>query len=159
MTCDLKTYLAERRALVENRLFDCLPTPSTRPARLAEAIGHAVRSGGKRLRPILALAAAEAAALAAARATRGQLDVIRSRKMTGWCYSVELFVDGRLSGNVGNGQSVQISMPAGRRTIEARGGGLSGKLQVDVQTGQTSRVKVYFSDLGFLGGGLVVKPA
>ncbi len=61
MTCDLKTYLAERRALVENRLFDCLPTPSTRPARLAEAIGHAVRSGGKRLRPILALAAAEAA--------------------------------------------------------------------------------------------------
>jgi hypothetical protein len=105
------------------------------------------------------LAASEAAALAAARATCGQLDVVRSRKMTGWCYSVELFVDGRLSGKVGNGQSVQINIPAGRRTIEARGGGLRGKLKVDVQTGQTSRVKVYFSDLGFLGGGLVVKPA
>lgn len=61
MTCDLNAYLAERRALVERHLFACLPAPSERPAQLAEALGHAVRSGGKRLRPILALAAAEAA--------------------------------------------------------------------------------------------------
>lgn len=61
MLFDLETYLEKRRALVEHHLFACLPVPAERPARLAEALGHAVRSGGKRLRPILALAAAEAA--------------------------------------------------------------------------------------------------
>lgn len=57
----LKTYLAERKALVETSLFACLPTEGTRPAELASAMRHAVLSGGKRLRPILCLAAAEAA--------------------------------------------------------------------------------------------------
>ena len=61
MTFDLKTYLAERRGLVEEHLFACLPAAGTRPAILAEAMRHAVLSGGKRLRPILCLAAAEAA--------------------------------------------------------------------------------------------------
>ena len=61
MTCDLKTYLAARRATVETRLFACLPTSETRPKILSEAMRPAVLSGGKRLRPILCLAAAEAA--------------------------------------------------------------------------------------------------
>jgi len=61
MTCDLKTYLAMRRATVETQLFACLPSPDSRPQILSEAIRHAVLSGGKRLRPILCLAAAEAA--------------------------------------------------------------------------------------------------
>ena len=65
MTCDLKTYLAARRATVETRLFTCLPASDARPQILSEAMRHAVLSGGKRLRPILCLAAAEAAGGAA----------------------------------------------------------------------------------------------
>lgn len=61
MTFDLKTYLAARRTIVENQLFACLPVAGSRPPALAEAMRHAVQSGGKRLRPILCLAAAEAA--------------------------------------------------------------------------------------------------
>jgi len=61
MAFDLKTYLAERKTLVETSLFACLPAEGTRPAELAAAMRHAVLSGGKRLRPILCLAAAEAA--------------------------------------------------------------------------------------------------
>jgi geranylgeranyl pyrophosphate synthase len=61
MASDLKSYLTERKAYVEKELFACLPVAGTRPAELAEAMRHAVLSGGKRLRPILCLAAAEAA--------------------------------------------------------------------------------------------------
>jgi len=61
MTFDLKNYLAERKTLVETELFACLPAEGTRPAELASAMRHAVLSGGKRLRPILCLGAAEAA--------------------------------------------------------------------------------------------------
>jgi len=68
MTFDLQTYLAERKRLAEGALFACLPSAETRPAILAEAMRHAVLAGGKRLRPILCLAAAEAAGGTAAEA-------------------------------------------------------------------------------------------
>ena len=61
MAFDLKIYLVERKACVEAELFACLPVAGTRPSGLSEAMRHAVVSGGKRLRPILCLAAAEAA--------------------------------------------------------------------------------------------------
>ncbi|MEI7948002.1 MAG: polyprenyl synthetase family protein [bacterium] len=61
MAFDLKNYLAERKTRVEAELYACLPVAGTRPAELSEAMRHAVISGGKRLRPILCLAAAEAA--------------------------------------------------------------------------------------------------
>lgn len=57
----IETYLAERKALVEERLSAYLPPLGTRPANLTEAMRHAVLPGGKRLRAILCLAAAEAA--------------------------------------------------------------------------------------------------
>ena len=60
MAFDINLYLAERKARVEAELFACLPVAGTRPAELSEAMRHAVLSGGKRLRPILCLAAAEA---------------------------------------------------------------------------------------------------
>jgi geranylgeranyl diphosphate synthase type II len=65
MSCDLNAYLAARKALVEEHLFACLPAAGARPAPLPEALRHAVHSGGKRLRPILCLASAEAAGGAA----------------------------------------------------------------------------------------------
>ncbi len=56
----LETYLETRRQELEQALVAALPVPENRPVILAEAMRHAVLTGGKRLRPILCLAAAEA---------------------------------------------------------------------------------------------------
>lgn len=52
-------YLADRRALVDRVLDKHLPAADTPPATIHEAMRYAVLGGGKRLRPILAIAAAE----------------------------------------------------------------------------------------------------
>lgn len=65
---DLDSYLGERQAEVETRLSAVLPDPAARPVTLGAAMRHAVLTGGKRLRPILCLAAAEAAGGACASA-------------------------------------------------------------------------------------------
>lgn len=57
---DLKNYLAERTARVDDALDRVLPKPTVRPALIHRAMRHSVFAGGKRLRPILSLAAAEA---------------------------------------------------------------------------------------------------
>ena len=57
---NLEDYLAERRALVEAALELALQPSEGTPPRLLEAMRYAVFSGGKRVRPILALAACEA---------------------------------------------------------------------------------------------------
>ncbi len=53
-------YLDSRRALVEEALKAAVPPLSTYPPVLHEAIHYSLFPGGKRIRPILALAAAEA---------------------------------------------------------------------------------------------------
>jgi geranylgeranyl diphosphate synthase, type II len=60
MTESVNDYLADRRALVDRTLDRELRAPSTPPAVIHEAMRYAVLGGGKRVRPILALAAAEA---------------------------------------------------------------------------------------------------
>ena len=57
---DAQAWLAERIPAVEETLERWLPEPSTPPTRLHAAMRHLVFPGGKRLRPALALAAAEA---------------------------------------------------------------------------------------------------
>lgn len=57
---DLKTYLNERCAFVDAVLDRLIPTAETAPATIHKAMRHSVFAGGKRLRPILCLAAAEA---------------------------------------------------------------------------------------------------
>ncbi|MEE9153733.1 MAG: farnesyl diphosphate synthase [candidate division NC10 bacterium] len=57
---DLKTYLEERRALVEAGLKRFIPQAATLPPELHEAMHYSLFAGGKRLRPILTIAAAEA---------------------------------------------------------------------------------------------------
>lgn len=58
---NLQAYMAERRKWVETALLeDILPPPGERPASLSAAMRHAVSAGGKRIRPVLCLAAAEA---------------------------------------------------------------------------------------------------
>jgi len=56
----LAQYLAEKRALVDAALDAHLPPADTRPAVIHEAMRYAVLGGGKRIRPIIAIAAAEA---------------------------------------------------------------------------------------------------
>ena len=60
MTLALDSYLASRRAQVDRTLDENLPPPATPPAIIHEAMRYAVLGGGKRIRPILAIAAAEA---------------------------------------------------------------------------------------------------
>ncbi len=56
---DLTNYLNHHQAQIEITLDEALPPKTTPPQRLHEAMRYSVGSGGKRLRPILALAAAE----------------------------------------------------------------------------------------------------
>jgi len=56
----LDRYLKERAAFVERALSQVVPEPSGADGRLLEAMRYSLLGGGKRLRPILALAACEA---------------------------------------------------------------------------------------------------
>jgi len=58
---DALAYIAERSPLVDEALDGLLPPAGAEPARLHAAMRHLVFPGGKRLRPALAFAAAEAA--------------------------------------------------------------------------------------------------
>jgi geranylgeranyl diphosphate synthase, type II len=56
---DLKAHLAARKAQVDQALQQCLPTPAGLEKNLLEASRYSLFAGGKRLRPILCLQAAE----------------------------------------------------------------------------------------------------
>src|ERR1700678_3374474 len=56
----LSEYLREARRRVDGALATYLPGTGPCPDRLAQAMGYSLMGGGKRLRPILALMAAEA---------------------------------------------------------------------------------------------------
>jgi geranylgeranyl diphosphate synthase type II len=57
---DLKAYLAARQKEVDRALDGFLPKESAKPATIHKAMRYSLFAGGKRLRPILCLAAAEA---------------------------------------------------------------------------------------------------
>jgi len=57
---DLKSYLEERRVLVDEALDRVLPPETAPPPSLHRAMRYSVQAGGKRLRPILVIAGAEA---------------------------------------------------------------------------------------------------
>jgi len=59
-TVELETYLEERRAEIEAALARVLPPPPDCPQVLHDAMTYSLLAGGKRLRPILCLAGAEA---------------------------------------------------------------------------------------------------
>jgi geranylgeranyl diphosphate synthase type II len=65
MSFDLKAYLETRRALVDRALDRVLPSEDTVPVNLHRAMRYSVLAPGKRLRPILVIAGAEAAGGAA----------------------------------------------------------------------------------------------
>jgi geranylgeranyl diphosphate synthase type II len=57
---DVSEYLAARRALIDRTLDAHLPPANTPPPIIHEGMRYAVLGGGKRIRPIVAIAAAEA---------------------------------------------------------------------------------------------------
>ncbi|MEI6560955.1 MAG: polyprenyl synthetase family protein [Verrucomicrobiota bacterium] len=56
----LKDYLTDRSALVDQALDGFLPKATVKPATMHKAMRYSLFAGGKRLRPVLCLAAAEA---------------------------------------------------------------------------------------------------
>lgn len=60
MSFDLTTYLLERRLLVDDALDAYLPPVRQEPSSIHESMRYSLFCGGKRLRPILTLAAADA---------------------------------------------------------------------------------------------------
>jgi geranylgeranyl diphosphate synthase type II len=61
----IEAFLAEHGRLVEDALDRVLPSADAPPARVHAAMRHSVFAGGKRLRPILVIAAAGVAGMAA----------------------------------------------------------------------------------------------
>ena len=59
---DLKAYLKKKKELVDSFLDGALPAGDVVPASLHSSIRYSVEAGGKRVRPVLAIAAAEAVA-------------------------------------------------------------------------------------------------
>jgi len=57
---NLKAYLRSRQKLIDRVLDRYLPKENTRPATIHKAMRYSLFAGGKRLRPILTLAASEA---------------------------------------------------------------------------------------------------
>lgn len=57
---DLKSWLVAQQKLVDTELNRQLPRENVRPATIHKAMRYSIFAGGKRLRPILCLAAAEA---------------------------------------------------------------------------------------------------
>lgn len=65
---ELEPYLEARRAEIETALLAYLPTAPDTPTIVADAMRYSVVAGGKRLRPVLTLTAADAVGGASARA-------------------------------------------------------------------------------------------
>ncbi|MHB8844843.1 MAG: polyprenyl synthetase family protein [Nitrospirota bacterium] len=57
---DIKAYLGKKREVVDKALEALVPPAETYPPKLFEAMRYSLFAGGKRVRPILAIAAAEA---------------------------------------------------------------------------------------------------
>jgi geranylgeranyl diphosphate synthase type II len=60
MAFDTESYLREQKALVDKTLDELLPPEDTMPQVIHRAMRYSVFAGGKRIRPILAMAAAKA---------------------------------------------------------------------------------------------------
>jgi len=60
VSLDLAAYMRQRSAAVDAALERFLPAESTRPETLHKAMRYSVFAGGKRLRPVLVIAGAEA---------------------------------------------------------------------------------------------------
>ena len=86
-----------------------------------------------------------------------QLTVHRKHSTTGFLYSVSLVVDGRPVGELKSGVSFTVELYPGVHTIQVAGGGLSKQVSVTVAGDKQLKYETYFSSLGILGGGLILR--
>ena len=70
----LDDYLRVRREEVEAALDELVPKGDVRPSTIHQAMRHSLFAGGKRIRPVLFLAAAEAVGGPVARASGNPTD-------------------------------------------------------------------------------------
>ena len=59
MIVDIKSYLKQKEDIVNKALYSLLPKEDEFPQRLHKAMRYSIFAGGKRIRPILVIAAAE----------------------------------------------------------------------------------------------------
>lgn len=76
--------------------------------------------------------------------------------MTGAMYAVQIMVDNQLMGEVNNGCTVTLELPAGHHEVEVSGGGLTRRATIRIVDEQTTYCQMYFSAWGILGGGLIL---
>lgn len=60
MKTDIELYLSIRKGMVDRKLIELLPNSAEPMSRLEEAMRYSILAGGKKLRPILCIAASEA---------------------------------------------------------------------------------------------------
>jgi geranylgeranyl diphosphate synthase type II len=60
MAIGIEEYLRDKRSFVEKALEDCMPQPSGLAGEVIESMRYSLFAGGKRIRPILCIAGAEA---------------------------------------------------------------------------------------------------
>jgi geranylgeranyl diphosphate synthase type II len=79
-TADVTAYVSAHRTIIERALADVLPPSPATPQVLANAMRYSLTAGGKRVRPVLCLAGAEAVGAAAteALATACALELIHT---------------------------------------------------------------------------------
>ncbi|KAJ1626440.1 isoprenoid synthase domain-containing protein [Pavlovales sp. CCMP2436] len=82
---DIETYLGQRKVLVEKALDESLPVMHENARTITESMRYSLMAGGKRIRPVICLAAAELfggeAAIAHAMPTAVALEMIHTMSL------------------------------------------------------------------------------
>ncbi len=104
-------------------------------------------------------------AASAPSSSKGTVVVCRKPKLTGFFYTVKVSADGQSVGEIPGGlldllagreRELEFHLPAGAHSIEVTGGGLKGSATVNVPADQDISLLTHFSNLGAIGGGLVI---
>ena len=98
-----------------------------------------------------------------------QLTIVRRPKLTGFLSSVSITIDGEEKGSLGGGfptgiidllnsskNEMSFVVTPGTHQIEVSGGGLHSTKSIDVKPGQVLRMITLFSNMGAMGGGLLL---
>jgi hypothetical protein len=89
----------------------------------------------------------------------GRLQLLRTSSLTAKNHVVKVDVDDAPQGELREGQTLNLGLPAGQHTVKVTGGGLSRSLKVTIRPDATLKFTVCFSNWGILGGGLLLEPA
>ena len=89
--------------------------------------------------------------------TPGLVTVCRTKTATGGTYSVQVSINGQISGKVFAGERLEFPLPPGDYSMRVEGGGLSSSVQFFILPRKRLEFETYFSNWGILGGGLVLR--